>query len=177
MSETPWNKDFELTYLDLNHVASSSLFSALTRQTAAWCMKETYITIASWLQALHSDDLRALINQVDRHVSFNESLDTIKVIASILSVAEGGEIPATSQDLWVAVNRFIVVITAESLSRKGLGKVNYEKVTLSTDLAPGDILTLTLPQSVLDNLTNPQPTDTPAKDDPSDPMFPLGKPT
>jgi len=179
MSEKPSSQGLSFSYLDLNFVTTSNTFPALARQTAAWCIKETYVTMASWLKSLHADDLKGLIGIIDRHAVYGESLETIKVLAVILCVGEGGEIPETEKELWSIVNRFVAILSAESISRKGLGKVNYDKLTLTADLEPADILTVTITQPVdkIDiKVDVPRSETPPASDGPIDPMFPLGKP-
>lgn len=112
-----------------------------TRLLAADLMQNPYLTVGMFLKNLSDSDLATFSEIVETSFDLEDDdevgdprLADLVLIAEMLSRAEG----ITSEDdaaLQQTVNKFMVMITMESLARKGLVRVYHNNMSFGEDAA------------------------------------------
>ena len=132
MSEDDFDEDGTFT-VNLDKILASKEMLAVTKLTAAKAKIEGYITVGVFLQQLSDPDLNELMFICEAAMDdTNERLGEVLLIAEILAVGEGME-PGTLSQVTKRMNAFIVMLTIESLHRKGLVKVYHNNMSLGED--------------------------------------------
>ena len=133
----------EIGEFDINYanVITCKECLRLTRILAADLMNNPYLTVGMFLKNLPQDDLNILIEIVEANFNLDPEeevedprLADIVLIAEMLSRAEG-IISKNDEELHTTVNHFMVMITMESLHRKGLVKLYHENMSFGEDAA------------------------------------------
>lgn len=120
--------------IDLEAVINSD-YPAVIRIAAVKLQRRTYITVGEFLQELCKNDLNELssfCNAITIKKDSGEMLDSIILLGEMLSQAEGT--PLDKPDTQRAAN-LMILISLESLYRKGLIEFYREKATLGSDFA------------------------------------------
>lgn len=132
MNEDEFDEDGTFT-VNLDRIIASKEMLAVTKLTAAKAKMEGYITVGAFLQQLSDPDLNELMFICEAGMDdTNERLGEVLLIAEILAVGEGIE-PGTLSQVTQRMNTFIVMLTIESLYRKGLVKVYHNNMSLGED--------------------------------------------
>lgn len=112
----------------------SSHFPPVIRGAAEYISKYEYLNVGTFLEHLDSSDLQDLASRAARitvGVNTNEDLDCMVLLSGMLSQAEGNSL---EELLASRVSNFMILITFEDLSRKGIIEFYREKATLGTEL-------------------------------------------
>lgn len=119
--------------VNLDKILASKDMLAITKLTALEAKTSGYLTVGYFLQRLSDDDLNELLAICeDSKNETNERLGEILLITEILAVSEGIE-PGNLSEITKRMNTFIVLMTIESLNRKGLVKVYHNNMSLGDD--------------------------------------------
>lgn len=108
-------------------VAHKRLF-AVTRLLATAMQQTPYIHPGLYVRDLADDDLKLLIEHANPD---NEEFENLMLIALMLTTGEG--IPASDKQMTRSINGLIVMLTSESLRRKGLIKVHHQNFSFGED--------------------------------------------
>lgn len=125
----PYSEDYSI---DLKKIAAQSDFLAVTKLLAASLQIDPYMSPGPWFKQLSDHDLAVLANVVEEGPD-GEHFEELLLIAEMLAQAEG----IAERNIELAterVNMLVVLLTCESLRRKGLVKVNYENVSFGDDM-------------------------------------------
>ena len=130
--------EFEINY---DSVLAYKDCMPVTRLLAADLMQNPYLTVGIFLKNLSDSDLATFSEIVEANFDIEEE-DTVEdprladlvLIAEMLSRAEGIT-SANDTELQQTVNKFMVMITMESLARKGLVKVYHNNMSFGEDAA------------------------------------------
>lgn len=131
-NDNDFNEDGTFTF-DLDNIIASKDVLAITKMTAMEAKYEGYITVGSYLQRLSDFDLHELLDICESAKDeLNDRVGELLLITGILSAAEGldpGEIDVITQRM----NSFIMLLTIESLHRKGLVRAIHSNMSLGED--------------------------------------------
>lgn len=119
--------------INYSRVVTEKTLLSVTRMLAADLTKNPYITVGDFLKHLSDGDLEHLIDIIDEgeeHTNFED----LMLISAMLSEGEG--LPCkTIDDYQRCTNMFMVLISIESLYRKGLIKIHRENMSFGEDMA------------------------------------------
>ena len=119
--------------INYSRVVTEKTLLSVTRMLAADWTKNPYITVGDFLKHLSDGDLEHLIDIIDEgeeHTNFED----LMLISAMLSEGEG--LPCkTIDDYQRCTNMFMVLISIESLYRKGLIKIHRENMSFGEDMA------------------------------------------
>ena len=119
--------------LNLKKISEYPDFCAVTRMTAQKLMKQPYMTLGDFFKGLTNNDMTSLLFMVEMAPNDPKMLDDMLCLCEMLAHAEGA--PSTSIDeSTLNVNYFGVLVTVESLSRKGLVTVFHENMSFGSEL-------------------------------------------
>jgi hypothetical protein len=111
----------------------------VTRVLAADLKTNPYTTVGQWLKKISLPDLKILKNIIDENTELNHNteitnpaLADIVLIAEMLARAEG-IISNNDDELMEKIDQFMMMITIESLYRRGLVKVYHENWSFGKD--------------------------------------------
>ena len=111
----------------------------VTRLLAADLKVNPYTTVGHFLKNISNADLKILNDIVENHSGIEEddevtdpALADLVLIAEMLARAED-IISENDEDLMKKVNHFMIMITCETLARKGLVKVYYDNMSFGDD--------------------------------------------
>jgi hypothetical protein len=126
MSERRYD-DFDSYDLNYDKILQHREFSSVVKQLVLELNINPYKTLGQFLQQLSTDDLRMLLNKVEKG-----DLEEVLLLSEMLSRAEG--IMSENVDVVARnVNQLSMFIAAESLVRKGLVKAFYENMSFGED--------------------------------------------
>ena len=101
--------------------------------TAMEAKYEGYITVGSYLQRLSDFDLHELMNICELvKDGEDDRVGELLLISEILAAAEGLD-PAQVDEITQRMNSFIMLLTVESLHRKGLVQAIHSNMSLGED--------------------------------------------
>ena len=119
--------------INYTRVATEKSLLSITRMLATDLSNNPYITVGDFLKHLSDGDLEHLIDIIDEgeeHTNFED----VMLISAMLSEGEG--LPCkTIDDYQRCTNMFLVLISIESLYRKGLVKIHRENMSFGEDMA------------------------------------------
>lgn len=114
--------------IDFNEVIKHKDLFAVTRLLAASLQQTPYMHPGMFIKDLTDTDLQTLLDHVDpEHSSF----ENMMLIALMLTAAEG--IATTNEQVHRSINAMIVMLSSESLRRKGLVKVHHQNFSFGED--------------------------------------------
>ena len=123
------NQSFTVNYQSI--INEKSLLS-ITRMLAVQMTKNPYITVGDFLRDLSNGDIESLVDIIEEGEE-HENFSDLMLIAEMLATGEGLE--AANLDLACErVNQFLVLITCESLARKGLVEVLHKNMSFGEDM-------------------------------------------
>jgi hypothetical protein len=132
MNEDDFDENGTFTF-DLDNIIASKDVLAVTKMTAMEAKYEGYITVGSFLQRLSDFDLHELMEICESAKDeLNDRVGELLLITGILSAAEGldsGDLTMITQRM----NSFIMLLTIESLHRKGLVRAIHSNMSLGED--------------------------------------------
>lgn len=124
--------DYEDYTIDLKKITEQHDFLAVTKLLAQSLMIEPYMMPGKWFKQLSDHDLQ-LLNGVIEEDQDGPHFQELLLICEMLSQAEGVDernIAAATERM----NMLIILLTCESLARKGLVKVNYNNMSFGADM-------------------------------------------
>lgn len=131
-NDNEFNDDDTFTF-DLDNIIASKDVLAITKMTAMEAKYEGYITVGSYLQRLSDFDLHELLDICESAKDeLNDRVGELLLITGILAAAEGldpGEVDVITQRM----NSFIMLLTIESLHRKGMVRAIHSNMSLGED--------------------------------------------
>ena len=129
--------DFDINY---DNVIASKECLSMTRILAADLKNNPYMTVGDFLRNISKSDLAILSDIVEQHMGFDEEdevtderMADFVLITEMLSRAEG-LISEDDDDLTRKISQFMVMVTMESLYRKGLIKLYHENMSFGKDV-------------------------------------------
>ena len=132
MNNDDFNEDGTFS-VNLDNIIASKDMLAVTKLAAMEAKAEGYLTVGRFLQQLSDHDLNELMDIAEScKDETNDRVGEILLITEILAAGEGLE-PATIEEITVRMNSFIVLLTVESLNRKGLVRVFHNNMSLGDD--------------------------------------------
>lgn len=125
MEINPVEGDYSIDFAEV--VAHKKLF-AVTRLLATSLQITPYIHPGLYIKELADTDLQLLIAHADTE---SDGFENLMLIAMMLTAAEG--IATTEKQIHRSINALIVMLTSESLRRKGLVKVHHQNFSFGDD--------------------------------------------
>lgn len=123
------DQSFTVNYQSI--INEKSLLS-ITRMLAVQMTKNPYITVGDFLRDLSNGDIESLVDIIEEGEE-HENFSDLMLIAEMLATGEGLE--AANIDIACErVNQFLVLITCESLARKGLVEVIHKNMSFGEDM-------------------------------------------
>lgn len=121
----------DLITVNYARVLSDPNISALTKMTVMTIQKQQYMTLVEFIRGLSDADLDGLCNQFDRMKGNPMIIQEVILLAEIVASGEGDSALNIDDDKtrYENLDYFIVVVTCESLKRKGLVTMDYTHVT------------------------------------------------
>jgi len=114
--------------VNLQEVINHHRLFAVTRLLAASMMQQPYAHPGFFIRDLSQSDLQLLIDHMDPG---EDEFENIVLIAMMLTVGEG--VATTNAQMHRSINALIVMLTSESLRRKGLVKVHHHNFSFGDD--------------------------------------------
>lgn len=141
--------DFEFEYdpggefgLDLNRIQNSTNVMAVARQLASQIKSKSYITMKEFLESLSDSDLKYMIDKIEENNeymkeveddgAFCQGFEDVLLMSMMMTSAEGLNI-GDVEEIRDRLNRFVLILVCESLSRKGFVKFYRENATLGDE--------------------------------------------
>lgn len=128
--------EFTINY---DNVVACKECMTMTRILAADLKNNPYMTVGMFLQSLSDADVTTLQGLVDANSNLEEEdevddprMADVVLMAEMLARAEGIT-SADDVELHKKVNQFMVMITLESLYRKGLVKLYHDNMSFGDD--------------------------------------------
>jgi hypothetical protein len=119
--------------VNLEQIIASKDILAVTKMTALEIKADGYLTVGRYLQRLSDFDLHDLMSICENvKDEQNDQIGDVLLIAEMLATAEGLE-PGTPAGIAQRMNAFIMLLTIESLHRKGLVKAHHNNMSLGED--------------------------------------------
>lgn len=119
--------------VDLENIISSKDMLAVTKLVAMEAKNEGYVTVGRFLQQLSDFDLHELMSVAESAKDEeNDRVGELIIIAEILAAGEGLD-PGEISDITKRMNAFIVLLTIESLHRKGMVRAFHDNMSLGED--------------------------------------------
>lgn len=132
MNEEDFNEDGTFS-VNLDNIIASNDMMAITKMTAMEAKYEGYITVGSYLQRLSDFDLHELMNICELvKEGEDDRVGELLLISEILAAAEGLD-PAQVDEITQRMNSFVMLLTVESLHRKGLVRAIHSNMSLGED--------------------------------------------
>lgn len=124
-----FQKPVPVLFVDFNKVLADPEFSSLTKMTIQKLKKQQYFSIAEFVQWVSTPDLEDLVWRFDRMMDDEAVMRDILILSEALAAGEGAD--TTGPDSCHSnLNYFMTVSTCESLKRKGLVEMFYNKISL-----------------------------------------------
>lgn len=132
MNDEDFNEDGTFS-VNLDNIIASKDMMAITKMTAMEAKYEGYITVGSYLQRLSDFDLHELMSVAESCKNEDDDrVGELLLISEILAAAEGLD-PAQIDEITQRMNSFIMLMTVESLHRKGLVRAIHCNMSLGED--------------------------------------------
>lgn len=131
----------KISGVNFQQVAIDPSMSAITRQTAQNLLKNPYMTPADFFRGLTNSDLTVLSIMMEMMNTDEESLENLLLLSLMLAAAEGVAVDS-EEEARSNLHFLCIVITGESLKRKGLVDINYDKLSFGADMAREKIMSL-----------------------------------
>lgn len=132
MNDEEFNEDGTFSVCLDNIIAGKEVL-AITKFVAMEAKHEGYITVGRFLQQLSDHDLQELMGIAESAKDeLNDQVGDLLLIAEILAKGEGLE-PGTLEDVTKRMNVLIILLTIESLHRKGMVRAFHDNMSLGED--------------------------------------------
>lgn len=115
--------------INFDKVLDAPDFSALTKAAIRKLKKQQYFSIAEFVQWIATPDLEDLVWRFERMIDDEDVLQDILILSECLASGEGFSI-TDSDEAHKNLNYFMTVVTCESLKRRGLVEMFYNKISL-----------------------------------------------
>lgn len=115
--------------INFDKVLEEPDFSALTKATIRKLKKQQYFSIAEFVQWISTPDLEDLVLRFERMMDDEDVMQDILILSECLAAGEGFSI-TDGDDAHKNLNYFMTVVTCESLKRRGLVEMFYNKISL-----------------------------------------------
>lgn len=140
--EFEYDPDGEFS-LDLNRIQNSKKTIVIARHLATEMKERSYITMKEFLEMLSDSDLQFLVDKIEENNeymkesnddgAFCKGFEDVLLMSMMMTAAEGLNIGDVDQ-VRDKLNRFVLILVCESLSRKGHVKFYRENATLGDEL-------------------------------------------
>lgn len=132
MDENDFNEDGTFS-VNIDNIIGSKDMLAVTKLVAMEAKNEGYVTVGRFLQQLSDHDLQELMSVAESAKDEeNDRVGELILIAEILAAGEGLD-PGQLDDITKRMNVFIVLLTIESLHRKGMVRAFHDNMSLGED--------------------------------------------
>ena len=118
--------------VNYDRIAQEKSLLSVTRLLAVEMSKNPYVVVGDFLKDMSDSDLATLMNIIeegDEHSNFSD----LMLLSEMLATGEGLE-HANVDLMHQRVNQFLVFVTCESLSRKGMVKVHHKNMSFGDDM-------------------------------------------
>lgn len=120
--------------LNYEAIAKSKDMMAVTRLLATDLIRDGYIIVGDFIKNLSDNDLYALVQKIEANDNGEHDYQDLILVSEMLAEGEGCE-PAQSDDMFIdRMEQFVMLLTIESLARKGLVKVYRENYSFHADM-------------------------------------------
>lgn len=141
----------EILGIDLVMIQNSPKTWSINKSLAFKLSFNSFQTVGQFFKDLSNDDLRFLLEKVELlgheelpdQQEAEELYTEFMLLACLLAHGEGSEIVDDAEEVSRMTNVLCVLITTESLCRKGLVEVKYENMSLSDTESDRELARLT----------------------------------
>lgn len=124
--------DDETYQINFSKAAKDKELLSVTRLLASQMMHNPYVTVGDFLKSVSDGDLELMIDIIDvgeEHENFGDMI----LMSEMLATGEG--LPSgTLDEVTTRVNQFLVMLSVESLYRKGLIQVFHQNMSFGDDM-------------------------------------------
>lgn len=124
--------EYKDTTINLSLVAKDKNSLSVTRLLARQLMENPYTTVGDFLRGISDSDLQTLIHGLE---DGDKLYGDYILISMMLSQAEGNPSPEDDEGFANMVDQLIMMLTIESLARKGLVRVYHENLSFGADMS------------------------------------------
>lgn len=122
------NSDEQGYHINYKQVIDQTHLFAVTRLLAANIVGSEYVHPGYFVRDLSRDDLDMLLENINPD---DPGFENVLLVALMLTAGEG--IDATDEQVHRSINSLIVMLTCESLRRKGLVKIHHQNFSFGED--------------------------------------------
>ena len=119
--------------INFEKIVSDKSFLPVTRLLAADMMMNPYITVGDFLKEITDSDLKNLLTLSEDIEEGNNAEDFI-LLSEMLATGEGLSFADDADEVMKRVNQFVVMLSIESLYRKGMVKIYHENMSFGEDM-------------------------------------------
>lgn len=129
----------ELYALNFDKILSDNRFCAITKNLARSIQRSPYMTLGDFLKNLTTVDLLLLTCLVELCKTDDNALSDLLIITELLSLAEGAS-TRNNKEVCDNLDYLCVLLTCESLCRKGLVEINYSALSFGQDVPDVEVV-------------------------------------
>ena len=118
--------------LDYAKILINKDFMALTRLLASDLIRDGYIKVGDFIKNISDNDLKHLIDGMDEKE--NPHYEDLFIMSEMLATGEGCDSSKSVEGFAERMRQLMSLLLCESLSRKGLVKVNYDNMSFHDDM-------------------------------------------
>lgn len=120
--------------LNYEAISKSKDMMAITRLLASDLIRDGYINVGDFIRNISDNDVQSLINKIEENDQGEQDYKDLILVANMLAEGEGCE-PAQSEDVMIErLEQLVMLLTIESLHRKGLVKAHSENYSFHEDM-------------------------------------------
>jgi hypothetical protein len=120
--------------LNYEAISKSKDMMAITRLLASDLIRDGYINVGEFITGLSDSDVQMLINKIEEQDNGEHDYKDLILMSEMLAEGEGCE-PAQDDDVFITrMEQFVMLLTIESLHRKGLVKAFSENYSFHEDM-------------------------------------------
>lgn len=119
--------------INFQKIVSDKSFLPVTRLLAADMMENPYITVGDFLKGISDNDLAQLI-ELSNVIEEEDTGEDFILLTEMLAAGEGLSFSNDVDEVQMRVNQFVVMLSIESLYRKGMVKIYRENMSFGEDM-------------------------------------------
>ncbi len=119
--------------INFQKIVSDKSFLPVTRLLAADMMENPYITVGDFLKGISDNDLAQLM-ELSNVIEEEDTGEDFILLTEMLATGEGLSFSNDVDEVQMRVNQFVVMLSIESLYRKGLVKIYRENMSFGEDM-------------------------------------------
>ena len=123
--------EYKDTTINLSLVAKDKNSLSVTRLLARQLMENPYTTVGDFLRGISDSDLQTLIHGLE---DGDKLYADYILISMMLAQAEGVQSPEDDDGFAEQVDRLVMMLSVESLARKGLVRIYHDNLSFGADM-------------------------------------------